>query len=314
MPAPGDVDIVIAAELMEAGARRSARPRHARPHDADRLLAPHAAVREKMEPGDGSAARHGSRAARRSLEALPRLRPGEDRRRERQRSSPRACSARWPAQACSLSRAKVSRRRSGRAARAPRRASKAFAAGYEARADAARRKGAKGLRSFAASAGAGRATRLRPQSETGASMDATPSSAVSRCSARPEAIASRCAMAGAGSKRWSTSRTSPTAGISRPAETAPWRGAGGERTSRFASRREISANAMAYDDVIRVADLKTRAARFRARGKEMGLADQVCRSPNSCIRASRRCAARCRPGSAPHPVAAETRRQRSTGS
>ena len=37
MPVPGDVDIVIAAELMEAGPRDPARPGDARPHHADRL-------------------------------------------------------------------------------------------------------------------------------------------------------------------------------------------------------------------------------------------------------------------------------------
>ena len=40
MPAPGEVDVVIAAELMEAGRVDPARPGHARPHDADRLDAP----------------------------------------------------------------------------------------------------------------------------------------------------------------------------------------------------------------------------------------------------------------------------------
>ena len=40
MPAQGDVDVVIAAELMEAGPLDPARPGHPGPHDADRLVAP----------------------------------------------------------------------------------------------------------------------------------------------------------------------------------------------------------------------------------------------------------------------------------
>ena len=54
------------------------------------------------------------------------------------------------------------------------------------------------------------------------------------------------------------------------------------------------ANAMCYDDMIRVADLKTRStrdARVRARGRRQG-AMRSCRSPNISIRASRSSAAR----------------------
>ena len=40
MPMPGDVDVVIASELMEAGRADPARAGHARPHHADRLDPP----------------------------------------------------------------------------------------------------------------------------------------------------------------------------------------------------------------------------------------------------------------------------------
>ena len=54
MPVPGDVDIVIGAELMEAGRAIQRGLVHAGPHHADRLVASRRiAVQEKLVPGDG---------------------------------------------------------------------------------------------------------------------------------------------------------------------------------------------------------------------------------------------------------------------
>ena len=53
MPAPGDVDVVIGAELMEAGRADPARAGDAGPDDADRLDPPLLCGRREEEPGDG---------------------------------------------------------------------------------------------------------------------------------------------------------------------------------------------------------------------------------------------------------------------
>ena len=86
MPVPGDVDIVIASELMEAGPRDPARADHARPHHADRLDQPR--VLDDREGRDGRRARRCRQAGR----GLPRrredhacLRHGGDRRGDGQR-------------------------------------------------------------------------------------------------------------------------------------------------------------------------------------------------------------------------------------
>ena len=56
------------------------------------------------------------------------------------------------------------------------------------------------------------------------------------------------------------------------------------------------ANAMCYDDMIRVADLKTRSTRGARVRREVGVQDDaILRRPNIFIRASRNSAARCRP-------------------
>ena len=56
------------------------------------------------------------------------------------------------------------------------------------------------------------------------------------------------------------------------------------------------ATAMAYDDVIRVADLKTRATRFERVRKSARVRTSWSTPPNSCTRAWRKSAAPCPPG------------------
>ena len=83
-PAQGDVDILIAAELMEAG--RAIMRGFVTPDRTTLIASSHriAAVSEKIEPGDGRASSPKVLAAARSgVEALHRLRHGEDRRRGR---------------------------------------------------------------------------------------------------------------------------------------------------------------------------------------------------------------------------------------
>ena len=84
LPSQGDVDIVIAAELMEAG--RAIMRGFVTPERTTLIASSHriAAVSEKIEPGDGRASSaEGARGRRSRVEALHRLRHGEDRRRER---------------------------------------------------------------------------------------------------------------------------------------------------------------------------------------------------------------------------------------
>ena len=83
-PAQGDVDILIAAELMEAG--RAIMRGFVTPDRTTLIASSHriAAVSEKIEPGDGRASsREGAGGRRDRVEALHRLRHGEDRGRGR---------------------------------------------------------------------------------------------------------------------------------------------------------------------------------------------------------------------------------------
>ena len=83
-PSQGDVDILIAAELMEAG--RAIMRGFVTPERTTLIASSHriAAVSEKIEPGDGRASSEKVRAAAETrVETLHRLRHGEDRRRGR---------------------------------------------------------------------------------------------------------------------------------------------------------------------------------------------------------------------------------------
>ena len=83
-PAQGDVDILIAAELMEAG--RAIMRGFVTPERTTLIASSHriAAVSEKIEPGDGRASSEKVHAtAELAVEALHRLRHGKDRGRER---------------------------------------------------------------------------------------------------------------------------------------------------------------------------------------------------------------------------------------
>ena len=272
MPVPGEVDIVIGAELMEAG--RAIQRGLVTPDRTTLIASSHRAyaVVEKQTPGDGIAdpdtvLDRGRRpAAKRfiafDMAALGRTKPAA--------SSRRCCSARWPRPTSCPSRAGLSRRRSAPPASASNRACAPSPLGYDSRADKGQRrhrptpapdKDASRRRQATGQARLRRPGRRVPRPNFPA---ASPRHARGRPAARrrlpgrrlrPASI-SICVGMLALDKR-----------IDGAAEAAT--------RSRSAAAKYIAV-AMAYDDVYRVADLKTRASRFERVRNEVGAApDQL---------------------------------------
>ena len=141
MPVPGDVDIVVASELMEAG---RAIQRGLVTPDRTTLIASTNRVfsmTEKIAMADGRVER-GEAGRGLPRGGARRCTPSTWRRSPKRpaASSARCCSARSPAQACCRSRARRSRPRSNAAASASQASLAAFTAGFEATTAAAPRR------------------------------------------------------------------------------------------------------------------------------------------------------------------------------
>ena len=279
-PAQGDVDILIAAELMEAG--RAVMRGFVTPDRTTLIASSHriAAVSEKIEPGDGRASSaEGAAGGRSRVEALHRLRHGEDRGRGRlgdlgepARRAGRLRRAAVPAR-------RATSRRSRLRAAASRPALPPSLRAYE------RARGSEPLRMPAGSrptdAGAARTCAQQRRAKAAARRAGT------RPRAGPAAVAGWQALDGA--------RRPP---CPKPLRDMAGRGLkkvvdfqdlayGGEYLDRLdravalddaehgyalsiAAAKHL-ANAMCYDDMIRVADLKTRSTRGARVRREVGV-------------------------------------------
>ena len=267
MPAPGEVDIVLAAELMEAGALDPARPGHARPLDADRLDAsallrsPRRKSRATPSPIPNVVVRGG----RRRRQAHHRLRHGDAGDQEQQRDLG------------------VPVRRAGRirhAAVRPREASKASSAPAAAASSRASTPSAPRYAQAKAAARARSARRSSGRASASTPCPPPPAAPISTCCWRASANSrSRCTPcslpASSGSPIFRIRPMPANISIGSPTlyqlDQRQWRRA--KDYALTATAAKYVAVAMAYDDVIRVADLKTRASRYERVLRENSVGD-----------------------------------------
>ena len=279
--------------------RRAARPGHAGPHDADRVDAPR--LFDRREDRDGRRPRRQRGAARRIAERAA-------------SASSRFDMARPPSESGSVISAVLFGALAGTgvlpfAAAASRRRSRAAASASrepEPSTPAFERAGATASRRAAASV---RRLRAGAPSAATASPQPAPAPHAPRASRGARAGRARARRAFRPTRRRIARRRRapadrlpgrrPTPRSTSTASTAVGRCAGARRRLLAETARHL-ALWMTYEDTIRVADLKTRATRFeRVRGEVRRRATARCsRSTNSCIRACRRSARRCRPASA----------------
>ena len=300
MPVPGDVDIVVASELMEAG--RAIQRGFVTPDRTTLVASTHRvyAMTERIALADGRVddAAHARRPAAAAAQRLVAFDMAAIAERDRQRHQRRACSARSPARGRCRSRARPSRPRSGAAASAspracrfgPFEAQEDASAGGEASAPPARR-----ARPAAADprrpgrrqsrGAAGRARAARPRSPGGT----RPARAGTRY--RPHGVA-RCA---------DYQDDAYARLYLEPVRGPRSRTRAGDGTGRLlAETARQLALGMAYEDTIRVAELKIRAGALRpgAATRCSSPTGRSWRSPNSCTRACRRSPTPCPPASA----------------
>ncbi len=141
MPLPGDVDVVLASELDGGRPRGAARPRHARPHHADRLHAPGLLdCREKRLGRRPGRQRPAARARRTRRQALHPLRHGAGRRSLGQRDQRGAVRRARGCRRAALQPRASSRPRSSAAAWASKPSLKAFGAAFARAQGGARRR------------------------------------------------------------------------------------------------------------------------------------------------------------------------------
>ena len=163
MPLPGDVDVVLASELMEAG--RAVQRGLVTPDRTTLIASTHRvySIAEKIGARRRPRRqRRAARACRSGGQALRPLRHGAGRRARRAASSARCCSARSPAPACCRSRARSSRRRSSAAASASKPSLTAFAAGFARARRRRRRRPRRRARRASLAAPAARRSTARP--------------------------------------------------------------------------------------------------------------------------------------------------------
>ena len=293
MPVPGEVDIVIGAELMEAG--RAMQRGLVSPDRTTLIASTHRAyaVSEKSAPGDGAgdpAKVYEAAHARRPSSSSPSTWRRSPRR--RRASSPQRCSAPWRHPARCRSRAQAYEATIRAAGLGVEASLRAFDRAYEAA--VAEQRSPRPPRRPAPAPALKRFPELQPIGDAGFDALVERARSVSRAGARHGRGRPRARRRLPGCRLWRANISISWSPLptSRAAADADY------PLTRAAAKQ--IARAMAYDDVIRVADLKTRGSRFaRVRTEVAGRGPtRSSMRPSSCIRAWRKCAAPCRPGSA----------------